>query len=944
MEKSFDPKAIESKWYARWEGAGTFAPVGSGEPYCILLPPPNVTGTLHMGHAFQMTLMDALIRYQRMCGKRTLWQGGTDHAGIATQKIVENQLAAQGQTRHDLGREKFVERVWEWKGESGSTITTQMRRLGASVDWSRERFTMDEGLSAAVRKVFVQWYRDGLLYRGKRLVHWDPVLMTAVSDLEVNNEEKDGNLWSIRYPASDGGAGVVVATTRPETMLGDVAVAVHPEDERYAALVGKTVRLPLCEREIPVIADAYVDREFGTGAVKITPAHDFNDWQIGARHKLARLTILTLDAKVNDKAPEKYRGMDRFAARKAVLADLEAQGLLVETKKHKLQVPISQRSDAVIEPMLTDQWFLDLTSDTRVDGKPGPGGKRAITEPALEAVRGGAVKFVPENWSTTYTQWLDNIQDWCVSRQLWWGHRIPAWYDEAGNIFVGEDEADARKHATTRPIGKLRQDEDVLDTWFSSALWPFSTLGWPGEGPVREGDKVVANWANDQQFLPSAVLITGFDIIFFWVARMIMATQYFTGKVPFREVYINAIVRDAEGQKMSKSKGNTIDPLDLIDGIALDSLVKKSTSSLLIPQVREKVEKRIRKEYPDGIAPVGADALRFTFAALATYGRTINFDLKRADGYKNFCNKLWNAARFVLMNVGEGTRDNAQHKEPATEAERWIITRLHHALAEVEAQLPFYRFDLVAQALYEFTWNEFCDWFVELAKPALNGNDADAAESTRHTLLRVLEALLRALHPIIPFITEEIWHEVAPRLGIGGESISTQPYPRASEWFVDANAAAETEWLKAVVTNLRRIRSEMNIAPSKAVPLLFANGNASDRARAGKFADAIGFLARTESQRWLAAGEPEPAAAAAIIGEMKLSIPLAGLIDIDAEKARLAKEIKRLEGEIAKSNAKLGNFGANTPAAVIEQEKQRVADRTFELSGLREQAQRLENV
>jgi len=953
MEKSFDPRSIESKWYARWEAAGTFAPHGNGDPYCILLPPPNVTGTLHMGHAFQQTIMDALIRYHRMHGRRTLWQGGTDHAGIATQKIVENQLAAQGKTRHDLGRTKFVERVWEWKAESGSTITNQMRRLGASMDWSRERFTMDEGLSAAVRKVFVQWYRDGLLYRGKRLVHWDPVLMTAVSDLEVDNQEKDGSLWSIRYPASDGGEGVVVATTRPETMLGDVAVAVHPEDERYAHLVGKTLKLPLTGREIPVIADDYVEREFGTGAVKITPAHDFNDWQIGARHKLAPITMLTLDAKVNDNAPEKYRGLDRYAARKAVLADLEAAGLLVETKKHKLQVPISQRSDAVIEPMLTDQWFLDLTSER---------GRKAITEPALNAVRSGEIKFVPENWATTYTQWLDNIQDWCVSRQLWWGHRIPAWFDEAGNIFVGEDEADARAHAKAPPVGALRQDEDVLDTWFSSALWPFSTMGWPGDAPVTENGKVVADWKNDQAYLPSAVLVTGFDIIFFWVARMVMATQYFTGRVPFREVYINAIVRDAEGAKMSKSKGNTIDPLDLIDGIELEALVKKSTASLLIPQVREKVEKRIRKEYANGIAPVGADALRFTFAALATYGRTINFDLKRAEGYKAFCNKLWNAARFVLMNcenfslpllaadttsslpprAGEGGRRPEGGKfAPVSDAEKWILTRLSKTLTDVEAQMPLYRFDLVAQALYEFVWNDYCDWFVELAKPALNSDDKLAADSTRRTLLVVLEAVLRALHPIIPFITEEIWGEIAPMLGIAGDSVSTQAYPRAADYSVDAAAEAETEWLKAVVSQVRGIRSQMNIAPGKTIPLLFAGGNASDRARTQAFESQIAFLARAESQRWLGAGETEPACAAGIVGELKVLIPLAGLIDLDAEKARLAKEISRLEGEIEKSNAKLANFGPNTPATVIEQEKQRIAERTVALNGLREQAQRL---
>ena len=991
MEKSFDPKAIESKWYARWEAGGTFAPQGDGDPYCILLPPPNVTGTLHMGHAFQQTIMDALIRYHRMRGYRTLWQGGTDHAGIATQKIVENQLAAQGKTRHDLGREKFVERVWEWKAESGSTISNQMRRLGASMDWSRERFTMDEGLSAAVRKVFVQWYRDGLLYRGKRLVHWDPVLMTAVSDLEVNNEEKDGSLWLIRYPATDGGDGVVVATTRPETMLGDVAVAVHPEDERYAALVGKKLKLPLTGREIPVIADDYVDREFGTGAVKITPAHDFNDWQLGARHKFAPLVILTLDAKINDNAPEKYRGMDRFVARKAVLADLEALGLLVETKKHKLTVPISQRTDAIIEPMLTDQWFLDLTSNTRVDGKPGPGGKKAITEPALNAVRSGAVKFVPENWSTTYTQWLDNIQDWCVSRQLWWGHRIPAWYDEAGNIFVGQDEVDLVAHYPELrekdggPRPTLRRDEDVLDTWFSSALWPFSTLGWPAQGPVREEGKIVANWPQDQAYLPSAVLVTGFDIIFFWVARMVMATQYFTGKVPFREVYINAIVRDAEGQKMSKSKGNTIDPLDLIDGITLDALVHKSTAALLIPQVREKVEKRIRKDYPDGIPAVGADALRFTFAALATYGRTINFDLKRADGYKNFCNKLWNAARFVLMNcenfpspeqggrvevadrrLREGrmgadategaTAEHHPHPNPplegegfkarARDAEKWILTRFSAALAEVEKQVVLYRFDLVAQALYEFTWNEFCDWFVELAKPALNGGDKTAADSMRHTLLFVLEALLRALHPIIPFITEEIWHEVAPKLGIAATSISQQAYPISGAFAADVDAAAQIEWLRAVLTDVRRIRSEMNIAPGKTIPLLYSGGDARDRERAAKFGAQIEFLARTESQRWLDVGENEPAAATAIVGDLKILIPLAGLIDVDAEKARLARETRRIEGEITKCNGKLANanFVANAPGEVVEQEKQRLKDFASTLVALNEQLARLSDL
>ncbi len=1017
MEKSFEPKDIESKWYAAWEASGAFHASGHGDPYCILLPPPNVTGTLHMGHAFQQTIMDALIRYHRMRGFNTLWQGGTDHAGIATQKIVENQLAAHGQTRQDLGRVKFIERVREWKEESGSTITNQMRRIGASVDWSRERFTMDNGLSAAVRRVFVQWYRDGLLYRGKRLVHWDPVLMTAVSDLEVTNEEKDGSMWSIRYPASDGGEGLVVATTRPETMLGDVAVAVHPEDERYAHLVGKTLKLPLCNRDIPVIADDYVDKDFGTGAVKITPAHDFNDWQMGVRHDLVPINIFTLDAKIlggeNDAKihaqsghsktnaqafrtgveaanaidiiPQEYRGLDRFAARKKIVADLESQGFLVETKKHKLQIPISQRSDAVIEPMLTDQWFLDLTTETLPEGraKPAgsPGGRKLITEPALDAVKNGDIKFVPDNWSTTYNQWLENIQDWCVSRQLWWGHRIPAWFDEAGTIFVGEDEADARAHATTPPIGNLRQDEDVLDTWFSSALWPFSTMGWPSEQPVNEAGTPVANWAQDQAFLPSAVLVTGFDIIFFWVARMVMATQYFTGKVPFREVYINAIVRDAEGHKMSKSKGNTLDPLDLIDGIDLESLVKKSTASLLIPQVREKVEKRIRKEYPDGITAVGADALRFTFAALGTYGRTINFDLSRAEGYKNFCNKLWNAARFVLMNcenfVVPTTSASIVAAEVApmgiplvalvgtpqitpaavTEAERWIIARLHHTLAEVHKQFAVYRFDLLAQAVYEFTWNEFCDWFLEFAKPALQGTtetgdatvDASqqrAADSTRHTLLYVLETVLRTLHPLIPFVTEEIWHEIAPRLGIKGDTISLQAYPRAAEFSIDIDAEDDIQWLKNVLLGIRSIRGEMNISPAKKITLLLANGDASDRIRCEKFAAQIAFLARAETPRWLDADEAEPAAAATLVGELRVLIPLAGLIDKEAEKTRILREIGRIESEIGKCEAKLGkpSFVDSAPAPVVEQEKQRLADFSARLANLKDQLRRLDEL
>ncbi|MEO5830708.1 MAG: valine--tRNA ligase [Rhodanobacter sp.] len=941
MEKSFEPAQIESTWYARWEASGAFKPSGQGEPYCILLPPPNVTGTLHMGHAFQQTVMDMLVRYQRMRGMNTLWQVGTDHAGIATQKIVENQLAVEEKTRHDLGRDAFIERVWKWKEESGSTITNQMRRIGAAADWSRERFTMDEGLSAAVRKVFIDWFRAGLIYRGNRLVNWDPVLGTAVSDLEVNNVERDGHMWSIRYRVTGSDDSLVVATTRPETMLGDVAVAVHPEDERYAHLIGKMLTLPLVGRQIPVIADDYVDKDFGTGCVKITPAHDFNDYAIGQRHKLAPITIFTLDAKVNDNAPEKYRGMDRYDARKLILAELDAADLLVETKPHKLQVPVSQRSDAVIEPMLTDQWFVDLTTEVQADGR--PGGRKAITEPALDAVRSGEIKFVPENWATTYTQWLENIQDWCISRQLWWGHRIPAWYDEAGNIFVGENEADARANASSEPVGALRQDEDVLDTWFSSALWPFSTLGWPADGPVKnDGGEVVANWENDKLFLPSAVLVTGFDIIFFWVARMVMATKYFTGQIPFREVYINAIVRDAEGQKMSKSKGNTLDPLDLIDGIALEPLVEKSTKSLLIPQVRAKVEKRIRKDYPDGIPAIGTDALRFTFAALASYSRTINFDIKRAEGYKAFCNKLWNAARFVLMNLPKGEIP-APMGAPVTEAERWILTRLKQALTEVEQHFVSYRFDHLARALYEFVWNEYCDWFLELSKPALNGNDATAAASTRHTLLMVLESVLRALHPVIPFITEEVWKDVGPKLGLTEASLMHRPWPNAAEIIEDNAATAEIEWFKSVLSGIRKIRSEMNISPAKVIPLLLADGDASDRARVAKFAAQISFLARTETPQWIEAGADEPAAAAAVVGALRVMIPLAGLIDLDAEKARLTKEIARIEAEIKKCEGKLGNanFVANAPAEVVVQERQRIADWNTTLGALREQARKL---
>ena len=989
LSASFEPGSIESQCYARWQRLDCFKPSGTGDPYCILLPPPNVTGTLHMGHAFQQTIMDALIRHARMSGKRTLWQGGSDHAGIATQKIVENQLAAEGKTRHDLGREAFVERVWQWKEQSGSAIGNQSRRLGASIDASRERFTMDEGLSAAVRKVFVEWARAGLIYRGKRLVHWDPVLQTAVSDLEVNNEERDGFLWYIRYPFSDGPIngldGMTIATTRPETMLADGALAVHPKDERYRHLVGRFVDLPLCNRRIPIIADEYVERDFGSGCVKITGAHDFNDYQVAKRHNIELIVIMTLDAHMNDNAPAAYRGLDRYDARKAVVADLERDGFLIKVEPHKMQVPISQRSDAVIEPMLTDQWFVDLTRDVMPDGR--PGGRKVITEPALEAVTSGAIKFVPENWAATYTQWMENIQDWCISRQLWWGHRIPAWYDKHGHYYVAETPFEAHRqwldasdnggiigHAKLQPDDtneeidqkllragwreRLQQDNDVLDTWFSAALWPFSTMGWPQtDSPVVIDGKTVADWRSDQQFLPSAVLVTGFDIIFFWVARMVMATTYFVGRnpdgtytperqalkdrVPFREVYINAIVRDAEGQKMSKSKGNTIDPLDLIDGIGLEDLVQKSTTSLLIPQVRAKVEKRIRRDYPDGIKAVGTDALRFTFAALATHGRTINFDLRRAEGYRNFCNKLWNAARFVLMHTegfsaaGEPTR--------VTLAEKWIHQRFWWTMELVTREFRNYRFDLVAHHLYQFVWNDYCDWFVELAKLALHGDDKAAAQSTRHTLLYILEGILRALHPITPFVTEEIWQEVAPRLGLTQPSILARPYPDVREPSAEMSAAEYAEaqarilatavtletsritFLIDAVERLRSIRSQFGLAPSRQVPLLI-EGQLIDPELFSDIEPMLRALCRIESIRHLDADAPVPAAASASFQGAKLLIPLAGLIDLDAERARVARELKRVESEIAKCEAKLGSatFVANAPTAVVEQERQRL--------------------
>ena len=919
MDKSFDPSQFEGKWYAHWENTGCFTPSGHGPAYTIMLPPPNVTGTLHMGHAFQHTLQDALIRYHRMNGFDTHWQMGTDHAGIATEMVVNRNLAqaGAGETRDTLGREKFIEKVWEWKQQSGDTITRQMRRLGTSGDWSRERFTMDEGLSDAVIETFVRLHAEGLIYRGQRLVNWDPVLKTAISDLEVVSEEENGFLWSIAYPLSDGSGTLTVATTRPETLLGDTAVMVHPEDERYAHLIGKTVKLPLTDREIPIIADDYVDREFGTGVVKVTPAHDFNDYEVGQRHGLPMINILTPDAHLNDAVPEKYRGLDVKSARKAVLADLTAAELLVEEKPHKLQVPRGDRTGQIIEPYLTNQWFVKM--DTL--------GKRG-----LELVENGTVKFVPENWINTYRHWMENIQDWCISRQLWWGHRIPAWYDAEGNIFVGRNEAEVRNKHGLAEATVLTRDNDVLETWFSSALWSHSTLGWPDE-------KAMAALEYDKR-LPTSVLVTGFDIIFFWVARMIMMTDHFTGRVPFKHVYITGLVRDKDGQKMSKSKGNILDPIDIIDGITLEALIEKRTQGLMQPQMAEKIRKATQKEFADGIPAFGTDALRFTFASLATHGRDIKFDLNRAEGYKNFCNKLWNAARFVLMHCEDFS---AQGPSPAhSQAERWLLAQLAQTSHEVETHFAEYRFDLASTALYEFTWNTYCDWFLEFAKPALAGDDKTAADSMRHTLLFALEATLRLLHPVIPFITEEIWHAIAPKLGINDDTISTRSYPKAADFGnTDAGAVADIEWLKAVVGNIRRIRSEMNIAPGKTIPLLWQSPQDDDRKRMASADAALKFLARLDSIDELS-GEV-PAAATALVGELQVFIPLAGLIDLDAEKSRLAKELKRIEGEIGKCRGKLSSdtFVANAPPAVVEQERQRLADWQAQQSALAAQLQKL---
>jgi valyl-tRNA synthetase len=922
MDKTFQPANIETRWYQEWESRGYFAPSGEGTPYSIMIPPPNVTGSLHMGHGFQEAIMDALIRYHRMKGFNTLWQVGTDHAGIATQMVVERQLEAQGSNRHQLGREKFIEKVWEWKEESGGTITQQLRRLGSSLDWSRERFTMDPGLSAAVQTVFIQLFQEGLIYRGQRLVNWDPALHTAISDLEVVSEEEQGSLWHFRYPLSSGDGFLVVATTRPETMLGDSAVAVHPEDERYAHLVGQSIDLPLTDRKIPIIADDYVDRDFGTGCVKITPAHDFNDYEMGQRHSLDVINILTDDAALNDNVPPAYQGLDRFAARKQIVADMDALALLDKIDPHTLKVPRGDRSGVVIEPYLTNQWYVDA---------------KALAGPAIEAVENGSIEFVPKQWENTYFAWMRDIQDWCISRQLWWGHRIPAWYDEAGNIFVGEDEASVRQANNLGDEVLLRQDEDVLDTWFSSALWTFSTLGWPEETEELK------------QFHPTSVLVTGFDIIFFWVARMIMMTLHFRKQVPFHKVYVHGLVRDSHGQKMSKSKGNVLDPIDLIDGIELPTLLAKRTAGMMQPKLAEKIARQTKEEFPEGIAAYGTDALRFTYYSLASTGRDIKFDIGRIEGFRNFCNKIWNATRYVLMNCEEqdcGADGNTQYELGL--AERWIISRLQETEREVEKAVANYRFDLASQAIYDFVWNEYCDWYLELSKPVLWDESTPAAVQlgTRRTLIRVLETLLRLAHPLMPFITEEIWQKVGPLAGQQGETIMLQPYPECDDKKLDTVATADIEWLKGVILGVRNIRGEMNIPPGKELEVLLRNGGDNDKKRLNDNAQYLIKLAKLSTIRFLEADEEAPVASAALVGDLEILVPMAGLIDKDAELARLAKEIDKLTREIDRIGGKLNNsaFVDKAPEAVVNKEREKLNSQQQALEKLRQQEVQLQQM
>jgi len=924
MDKTYQPDRIEQSWYEHWEKAGHFKPSGQGDSFCIMIPPPNVTGSLHMGHAFQDTIMDTLVRYRRMQGRNTLWQVGTDHAGIATQMVVERKLAGEGTNRHELGREKFLDKVWEWKGESGGTITRQLRRMGASVDWTRERFTMDDGLSNAVREVFVRLHKEGLIYRGKRLVNWDPKLHTAISDLEVENVEEQGHMWHFRYPLSDGSGHLVVATTRPETMLGDTAVAVHPEDPRYKDLIGKTIRLPLADRDIPIIADDYVDPDFGSGCVKITPAHDFNDYEVGKRHDLPMINILTADAALNEEVPEAYRGLDRVDARKKVVDDLDALGLLEKVADHTLQVPRGDRSGVIIEPYLTDQWFVAVEE---------------LAKPAIAAVENGDIQFVPKNYENMYFSWMRDLQDWCISRQLWWGHRIPAWYDNDGNVYVGRNEEEVRAAHDLGDI-PLSQDDDVLDTWFSSALWTFSTLGWPEDTDAL------------RTFHPTDVLVTGFDIIFFWVARMIMMTLKFTDQVPFKKVYVHGLVRDNDGQKMSKSKGNVLDPLDMIDGITLDALVDKRTKGLMQPQKEKQIAKRTHKDFPDGINPYGTDALRFTFLSLASTGRDIKWDMGRIEGYRNFCNKIWNAARYVMMNT-EGEDCGLSGEVELSLADRWIISALQRAEQEVSEALDSFRFDVASYAAYEFIWNEYCDWYLELSKPVLWGDDYSEAQKrgTRRTLVTVLEAILRLAHPFMPFITEEIWQKIGPMAGkapAAGEgkksdTIMLQPFPASDAGKIDEEAETGAEWVKAVITAVRNIRGEMGIPMGKALPLFLHNGKDSDKALLDANRTFLSKLAKLESITWLNAEDSAPASATALVGDMEILVPMAGLIDKDAEIERLSKEIDKLRKEVGRAEVKLKNpkFVDKAPQAVVDKEKAKLDDYRSQQAKLEEQLEKI---
>ena len=929
MEKTYNPHSIEQRWYETWEKNDNFSPKGGDESFSIMIPPPNVTGSLHMGHGFNNTVMDTLTRYHRMKGHNTLWQPGTDHAGIATQMVVERQLNADGKTRHDLGRDKFIDRIWDWKEESGGNITRQLRRLGSSLDWSRERFTMDDGLSDAVQEVFVKLYEEGLIYRGKRLVNWDPVLHTAVSDLEVISEEENGSLWHMRYPLTDGSGYLVVATTRPETMLGDSAVAVHPDDERYQSMIGKTITLPLVGREIPIIADDYVDMEFGTGCVKITPAHDFNDYEMGKRHDLPMINILTINAAINDEVPEKYRGLDRYDARKQIVKELEELGLMDKIEPHKLMVPRGDRSGAVVEPFLTDQWYVKVEE---------------LAKPAIEAVESGKIKFVPDNWKNTYYEWMNNIQDWCISRQIWWGHRIPAWFDDEGKFYVGRNEAEVREKHNLGDIN-LRQDEDVLDTWFSSALWPFSTLGWPAKNDIDA--ETLKN------FYPTSVLVTGFDIIFFWVARMIMMGLKFMDDVPFKEIYIHGLVKDSHGQKMSKSKGNVLDPIDLIDGIELEPLVKKRTTGLMNPKDAPKIEKQTRKDFPDGIPAFGTDALRFTFASLASTGRDINFDLGRIEGYRNFCNKIWNAARYVLMHTEE--QDCGQHggEIELTATDRWILSRLQETIQTTEDAIKNYRLDHMAQAIYDFTWNEYCDWYLELSKTVLFDDNASEAikRGTRHTLVHVLETILRLAHPTMPYITEEIWQRIAPLAGIEGagsdtSSIMLQAYPEYDKAKFDQSAIDEVEWIKSFIIGIRQIRSGMDIKPGKPLAVLLQNGSNEDKALFETHESYLKKLAKLESITWLNVGDDAPESATSLVGEMKLLIPMAGLIDKDVELKRLDKEIEKLTKQSKQLEGKLSNpgFTDKAPEAVVQKERDKLAEIHTALNNLQQQKEKIEKL